>query len=212
MSRNRVILVDDHPPIRVGIAAILERSGAYEVVAEAGTVALAIDEFRRTSPNLVIADVSLPDGSGIDLVRTLKHEAPSVDVLVLSMHARQTLVDAAMQAGAAGYLLKESTSEHLVRALDAIASGESFLDGGLSRSCDEPRSRGEDDLLARLSPRELEVFRLLATGRNSKEIASMLGISPKTVDNHRTNIMDKLALESIVDLVRLAIRSGTVDP
>ena len=212
MTRNRVILVDDHPPIRVGIAAILERSGAYEVVAEAGCVERALEEFRCTSPDLVIVDISLPDGSGIDLVRVLKREAPLVDVLVLSMHARRTLADAAIQAGASGYLLKESTSEHLLRALDAIAAGESFLDGGLSRSTDGPGSTCEADVLTRLSGRELEVFRLLASGQNSKQVASLLGISPKTVDNHRLNIMEKLALESIVDLVRLAIRCGAVDP
>ncbi|MFW6289205.1 MAG: response regulator [Spirochaetota bacterium] len=215
MRRTTLVLVDDHPPLRTGVAAILERSLRYEVVGEAGTLSEAMDQIRDRQPELVIVDVSLPDGSGIDFVRTVKRDALVSGALVLTMHARRALADSAFEAGADGYLLKESTSEHLVIALDAIMRGEAYLDAALElvRAVRDGCGTGaENGAFRRLSEREFEVFRLLAGGQNSKQIAAMLGISSKTVDNHRASIMAKLDLDSIADLVRLAIRTGELDP
>jgi len=215
MKRATILLVDDHPPLRAGVAAILERSRRYEVIGEAGTLAEAMDQIRECRPGIVVVDVSLPDGSGIDFVRAVKRDHLVSGALMLTMHARRVLADSAFDAGADGYLLKESTSDHLLIALDAIARGETYLDAGLDSLRAAKRDSGvgaESDTFRRLSERELEVFRLLAGGQNSKQIAGLLGISSKTVDNHRGSIMTKLALESIADLVRLAIRSGEIDP
>lgn len=215
MKRPTVLLVDDHPPLRAGVAAILERSRRYAVVGEAGTVSDAMDQLLERRPEIVVVDVSLPDGSGIDFVRAVKRDELVSGALVLTMHARRALADSAFGAGADGYLLKESTSDHLVAALDAIVRGETYLDAGLESvhtARADSKAGTEADTFRRLSERELEVFRLLAGGQNSKQIASLLGISSKTVDNHRSSIMTKLSIESIADLVRLAIRTGEIDP
>lgn len=218
MSARTVLLVDDHPVLRTGVAAMLARSETYDVVGEAGTVEEAILEARSLRPDVVIADVSLPDGTGIDLARRIKRDELATYVLVLTMHARRPMADNALKAGADGYLLKESTGEHLFSALDAVFANEQFLDPALELAASGggiPVAPGTDAAGQRfesLSEREYEVFRLLAAGQNSKQIGSLLGISRKTVDNHRASIMTKLELESIADVVRLGIRVGIVEP
>lgn len=214
-----VMLVDDHPPLRTGVAAILEKSGRYRVVAEAGSVEEALVAARSHRPPITVLDLLLPDGSGLDLLRVMKREGLVRGVLVLSMNATAAMADAALEAGADAYLLKESTGEHLLMAMDAVRDGRTFLDGrlgrsGPSRDANAPSRdvASERRPLHALSAREHEIFRLLASGRNSKEIARLLDISSKTVDNHRSRVMQKLELSSIADLVRLAVRTGVIDP
>ncbi|WP_455381411.1 response regulator [Salinispira pacifica] len=213
-----ILLVDDHPPLRAGVAAIIERSGRHHVVGEAGTIEEALPIIRNRSPEIAIIDVSLPDGSGIDLCRLLKRERIVARILVLSMHARRSVADSALAAGADGYLLKESTPDYLIHALDEISLGRSFLDHRLRAVTAAPGRavlgalESAEDPLEQLTTREFEVFRLLAAGKNSKQVGALLRISSKTVDNHRASIMDKLALSSIAELVRLAIRTGIIDP
>jgi DNA-binding NarL/FixJ family response regulator len=212
-----VILVDDHPALRAGVASIIERSGRHRVVAEAGTIEDAVTAIRRSAPGIVIVDVSLPDGSGIDLARSLKRSGSVERILVLSMHARRSLAESAFEAGADGYLLKESTPEYLLHALDEITEGRVFLDRRLRtlgpQAGPSEDYRGTDEKsLNNLTPREFEIFRFLAAGRNSKQIGVLLHISSKTVDNHRASIMEKLHLASLAELVRLAIRTGTIEP
>ena len=218
MAEHSIVLVDDHPPLRAGVAAIIGRSGRYRVVAESGSIEEALRLIRQHRPDIVVADISLPDGSGIDLTRLITRDSLAEHVLILTMHARRALAETAFVAGAGAYVLKDSTAEHLIAALDAVRSGERYLDAAL-QSVEPERRTGELSLLpgdggelTQLSEREFEVFRLLATGQNSKQIGVRLGISHKTVDNHRASVMEKLALESIADLVRLAIRTGTIDP
>ncbi|MFW5685999.1 MAG: response regulator [Spirochaetota bacterium] len=219
MSSESVVLVDDHPPLRAGVAAIIGRSERYGVVAEAGSVRDAIDAVRTHRPSFVIADISLPDGSGVDLARTLRELDEDVRILMLTMHARRALAERAFAAGANGYLLKESTGELLITALDELSAGRVFLDFSLRSVDDEPGPAAacEDEfrtseLLSPLSEREFEVFRMLAAGQNSKEVGALLGISSKTVDNHRSRIMEKLGVDSVAGLVRVAIRTGAIDP
>lgn len=212
-----IVLVDDHPPLRAGVAAIIERSRRHKVVAEAGTIEEAAAAVRANTPDILIVDVSLPDGSGIDLVRSLKRSGSVERILVLSMHARRSLAESAFEAGADGYLLKESTPEYLLHALDEIGEGRTFLDhrlrpvGPQAGAPEDSHAPGEESLY-RLTPREFEVFRFLAAGKNAKQIGLLLRISSKTVDNHRASIMEKLHLSSLADLVRLAIRTETIDP
>ncbi len=214
-----VMLVDDHPPLRTGVAAILEKSGRYRVVAEAGSVEEALVAARSHRPPITVLDLLLPDGSGLDLLRVMRREGLVRGVLVLTMNATAAMADAALEAGADAYLLKESTGEHLLRAMDAVRDGGTFVDerlgrGDPSRDANAPSRdvASERGPLHALSAREHEIFRLLASGRNSKEIARLLDISSKTVDNHRSRVMQKLELSSIADLVRLAVRTGVIDP
>ena len=195
MSTRTVLLVDDHPPLRAGVAAMLGRNGGYDVVGEAGTVEDALLQARELRPEIVIADVTLPDGNGIDLARRIKTDGLAEYVLLLTMHARRGFADNALKAG-----------------------GKTFLGPGLEsfgRSDGTPIVPDSEERAARfesLSEREYEVFRLLAAGQNSKQVGVLLGISSKTVDNHRSSIMTKLQLGSIADIVRLAIRVGIVEP
>lgn len=214
MSRTTVALVDDHPPLRAGVAAIIGRSGRYEVVAEAGSVGEASRVIPDSGATIVIVDVSLPDGSGLEVIRSIRSLRPDIGLLVLTMHARRSLADAALKAGACAYLLKESTADLLVAALDAVREGRTYIDPRLEMDA-SVQGGCRDESPGRysgLSEREFEVFALLAAGRNSKEIGATLGISRKTVDNHRSRLMEKLGLTSIADLVRLAVRTNVIEP
>ena len=216
MRPATVVLIDDHPPLRDGLRMILERTGEFRVAAEAGTVDDGISAIRRTDPQCAVVDLGLPDGDGIDLIRIIKRERPDVRVLILTMFADRNIAGSAMEAGADGYLLKESSSRELVPALNAVLRGEVVMDPRLeigrtseTRSAD---TEGDRDVVAPLTEREMEVFRLLAVGRTSKDIGAILRISPKTVDNHRAHILLKTGCASTADLVRLAIRTGVIQP
>lgn len=215
-NRSRIVIIDDHPPMREGIAAIVARTRTHEVVGTAGSVEEGLSLVREEHPDSVVLDISLPDGSGLDLIRAIIHELPGTKVMVLTMHARRQLADRAFEAGAHGYLLKESSVEFLVEGLLQIAAGHRVLDPKLAsparvEGCDGSEASSES-ILDRLSHRELEVFRRFAMGQPGKQIAAALGISPKTVDNHRAHIMQKLCIESVAELVRIAIRTGTIEP
>ncbi|MBU8914382.1 MAG: response regulator transcription factor [Spirochaetales bacterium] len=211
----RVVIIDDHPPVREGIAAIIGRTKSHVVVGTAGTYDEGVHLVQREKPDAIVLDVTLPDGSGLDLVRKVAVELPETRIMILTVHARRQLAERAFAAGADGYLLKESSGEFLVDGLARIADGDRVLDPKLvsakpTDGCeDSPDATGG---LRLLSLRESEVFRLLAVGQSVKRIAGVLGISPKTVDNHRAAIMQKLCVGSIAELVRIAIRTGTIDP
>jgi DNA-binding NarL/FixJ family response regulator len=203
VSGYSVVIVDDHPALREGIRMILDRAGGFVVVAEAGSVRNAIGAIRQHQPDFAVVDLGLADGDGIEVVRSASQDSPETKVLVLTMFAQKEMADAAIAAGAHGYLLKESSTKELVPFLHAIRSGQTPVD---HRIC------ALDLGLSQLTTREVEVFRLLAIGRNTKEIGAQLGISSKTVDNHRASIFQKTNCNSIVDIVRLAIRIGVVQP
>ena len=216
MTRKRVILIDDHPPMREGIAAIIGRTAAYEVVGSAGAYQEGLDLVRTEKPDVVVLDLSLPDGNGLDLVGKISLELPHTRIMILTMHARRQLADRAFEAGADGYLLKESSGQLLVDGLERILAGHRVLDPRLSSTTPDDGCPESGEYagtgIERLSPREVEVLRLLAVGQSGKQIANALGISPKTVDNHRASVMGKLCVGSIADLVRIAIRTGITEP
>jgi len=203
---------------RDGVKAIVRANPAYEVAAEAGTCAEGLALARSLQPDLIIVDISLPDGNGIDLARDILTYAPLAKVLMLSMHAKVEFVTTAFQAGASAYLAKDSSRDQLLQALDAVAAGRQYLDGSLSpRVVGELLTRsGQDTPMAdasygKLSRREQQVLRLLAEGLAPAAIAERLFISRKTVENHRTNILHKLDIKSPVALVRYAARMGLID-
>ncbi|AGW14013.1 response regulator [Megalodesulfovibrio gigas] len=218
MSCRRVLLVDDHPLFREGLKALVQQTGQYEVTAEAGSCAEALALARQVRPDIAIVDLSLPDGSGVELLRELQQEVPGLRVVVVSMHCKIEFVSESFRAGAGAYVLKESSAESLARALEAVSRNEQYLDSAVSPKVlqklmefSNRRAMISDSPYAKLTRREQQIFRLLAEGVHPADIAASLFISRKTVDNHRANIMSKLGLASTIELVRYAARLGVVD-
>lgn len=228
MNCRRVMLVDDHPLFREGLKALVQQTGHYVVTAEAGSCAEALALARQMTqdpaqtpearPDIAIVDISLPDGSGTELLRELQQHLPGLRVVVVSMHCKIEFVSESFRAGAGAYVLKESSAESLAQALAAVCRNEQYLDSAVSPKVlqklmefSNRRAMISDSPYARLTKREQQIFRLLAEGVHPSEIATTLFISRKTVDNHRANIMSKLGLASTIELVRYAARLGVVD-
>ncbi|MFO7497170.1 MAG: response regulator transcription factor [Desulfobacterales bacterium] len=217
-QKTTILIIDDHPLFREGLKAIIGREPRYRTVGEADTARAGINLAAELKPDLIIVDVSLPDKNGIELTRDLAKLLPESRVLIISMHSKITYIATAFQAGARGYLVKESASDGLLKGLAAVARGELFLDSCLSsqvvenllQSCVKSPAAAVSPH-PRLTPREQEVMRLLAEGFSTREIGKRLFISPKTVENHRANIMKKLDLHGTIDLVRQAARLGLID-
>jgi len=215
-DRKTVVIVDDHPMFRIGLKSILARDETYEVVGEAGTAVEALKLAKKQVPDYMIIDISLPDKNGIELTREVLRLLPDCKVLIVSMHTKIFYVTEALRMGALGYLVKESTSETLLKGLDAVSKGRRFVDPSLSKEIAEDLGEaGESNMVdiayKRLTKREQEIMRLVAEGFTTKEIAERLFISIKTVDNHRANIMNKLGIHRTVELIRYAARIGLID-
>ena len=216
-EKSGVIIVDDHPLFREGVKGLVERTSDYRCIGEAGSGAEALALARELTPELMTMDISLPDMSGIEAVRSIMQEVPTVRILMLSMHSNFEYVAEALKAGARGYVMKEATSTRLVAAMDTLRSGEYFLDGQVSQdivaslSSAQQESNVQDERYALLSPREQQVMRLVAEGGSSRQIAADLGLSAKTVENHCTNLMKKLDVHTRMELVRYAARLGVID-
>jgi DNA-binding NarL/FixJ family response regulator len=211
----RVILADDHTLLRAGLRALLEDLPGVEVVAEAadGVEALALVEAHR--PDVVLMDIAMPHLTGLDVAARLRQERPEARVLILSMHKDEAYVRRAVLAGAAGYLLKDSDTEELALAIRAVARGETYLSPAVSKHLVADYRRqagGQADPAGGLTPRQREVLRLIAEGATTKAIARRLGISIKTVESHRTLLMERLGIHDVAGLVRYAIRVGLITP
>ena len=218
VKKKSVLVVDDHPLVREGLKVIIGRSSKFEVVGEAGAADEGFRMAEELKPDLALLDISLPGESGIELTRRIKSALPLTLVLIVSMHSKIDYVTEAFKAGASGYMVKESAAERLLTALESIAKGEHYLDSPISHSLIEKliKSPGKDMEITdgayrSLTPREQEIMRMLAKDLSVKEIADTLFISPKTVENHRSNIMKKLGLHSSIELARYAARLGLID-
>lgn len=201
-----VLLVDDHHLVRRGFRRMLEDENDIDVVGEAGDGDEAVRLARQLRPQVVLMDCALPGTSGLNATKKILHELDEVAVLMLSMHSEDTLVRQALEAGASGYILKSAVDLDLAAAIRKVAAGETVLAPQLSRS--DPL-KGERQ--AALTPRELEILRLIVHGKSNKEIADGLKLSVNTVSVHRANIMDALGIHKTADLVVYAIRNGLVD-
>jgi DNA-binding NarL/FixJ family response regulator len=203
----RVILADDHPVIRTGLRRIFERSDAIEVVAEAGDGRTLLQQVQALNPDVVVLDVSMPELNGIDATRAIRREHPSTRVLVLSIHCTETTVLDALDAGAAGYVLKEAATDEVGQAVEAVARGQGYFSPPVARLlASRVVERGKQRAL--LSAREREVTQLISEGRRLREIAARLFVSVATVKTHRANAMRKLGTRTTAELVRYAIRGG----
>ena len=190
-------MVDDHEVVRQGLVALLDRRTGFQVVAEAGTAAEALEQARRFQPDLVVMDVRLPDGSGIEVCREIRSELPNTRVVMLTSYPDEDAVLAAIVAGASGYLLKQVRARDLVAALETVAAGGSLLDPAVTGKVLERMRRiaTDDDELAALTRQERKILALVAEGKTNKEIATEVFLSDKTVKNYVSSILAKLNLE-----------------
>jgi len=211
----RLVVVDDHEVVRQGLVALLDRRPEFSVVAEAGTVAESLAVTRRHRPDLVVMDVRLPDGSGIEACRDIRAEMPETRVVMLTSYPDEEAVLSAILAGASGYLLKQIRGRDLVTALEAIGRGESLLDPAVTeRVLDRVRraaSGGEHDELADLTAQERKILLLVAEGKTNKEIAAEVFLSDKTVKNYVSSILSKLNLQRRAQAAAFVARHGLND-
>ncbi len=208
----RVLIVDDHAVVRAGLRMLLAAEDDIEPVGEAGSAKEAVFQARALKPDVILMDVVMPDGSGIDALPQLLHEQPDVRVLVLSMQDDPQYVRQAFANGASGYVLKEAADAEVVGAVRQVSRGESYVHPALgarlvAADAAERRRAAEDPL----SDREREVLRLLALGHTNQEIAKLLFISVRTAETHRAHIMQKLRLQTRAELVRYALHEGLLD-
>lgn len=218
MRGLRILVADDHPVVRQGLRSILEAQPGWEVSAEATTGREAVQKAKQLKPDVVVLDISMPELNGLDAARQILKVAPRTEVLILTMHESEELVREVLDAGARGYVLKSDAGRDLVAAVEALRQHKPYFTSRVSELVLEgylkggPRVEQAGATRSRLTPREREIVQLLAEGKSNKEVAVVLGISVKTAETHRTNIMRKLDLHSLSDLVRYAIRNKIVQP
>ncbi len=209
----RILIVDDHEVVRLGLRSLLNRREAFTVVAEAGSVAEAVQAAARCAPDVVIMDVRLPDGSGVEACREIRSHNPQVKVIMLTSFADDDAVFASITAGASGYLLKQIQSRALVEAIEIVGRGGSLLDPVVTQKVlERVRQLGHgqtDDRLAELSEQEQRVLSLIAEGKTNKEIAQVLYLSDKTVKNYVSNILSKLNLARRAEAAAFYARKGS---
>ncbi len=217
-QKKNILIIDDHPLFREGLKSIVESDSRYKVVGEAGTGKKGLRMAKQLKPDLAVVDISLPDVNGIKITTEMKDFLPEVKIMIVSMHSKIDYIAESFQAGATGYVAKDSASDRLIQGIESVLKGEYFLDSSLSHQVVEKlmkfpvkEAKITDADYGTLTPREQEVMRLLAEGSSPKEIADKLCISPKTVENHRANIMKKLDIHSTMELVRYAARLGLID-
>lgn len=217
-EKKRVLIVDDHPVFREGLKSLVDRSVNYLVVGEASSGEEALEAIPDLVPDMLTLDISLPEMSGIETARIVSERFPGVQILMLSMHQKFEYIADSFRAGARGYVVKDAAGGKLVEGLDALCRGDFYLDGKASQevvqqliAAPDKEAGVHDEGYGLLSPREQQVMRLVVEGSTTREIAVNLDLSPKTVENHRANLMKKLNVRSKMELVRYAARMGLID-
>jgi DNA-binding NarL/FixJ family response regulator len=215
MLRLRLLLGDDHTLVRQGVRKILEEQTAWQVVAEVSDGRAAIQQCAALAPDVAILDIGMPILNGTEAAQQIARCSPGVRVLMLSMYADEAYVTRALQAGAAGYVLKDSAGTELIKAVELVARGQAYYSPSIARLMldDYVRRRHGSrvsDRFETLSPREREIFQLIAEARTNKEVAELLEISPATVETHRARILQKLDVHNAAELVMYAARRGVI--
>jgi DNA-binding NarL/FixJ family response regulator len=212
MTPIRIVLADDHEIVRVGSRGILAKLNTIEIVGEASNGREALQMARDLQPNIIVMDIAMPELNGLEATRQIVAAQVDVKVLILSMHSSRQFVSEVLKAGASGYLLKNNALRELPLAINAVANGKVYLSPGVAELVVEDYVRHVPATgkvaFATLSAREREVLQLLAEGKTSKEIANSLTVSVKTVESHRSQIMDKLGIRTVAELTKFAVREG----
>ncbi|HEV2520889.1 MAG TPA: response regulator transcription factor [Candidatus Acidoferrales bacterium] len=214
----KILVVDDHDLMRLGVRALLGEHEGWEICGEARNGREAIEKTEQLKPDIVILDITMPEMNGLEAARRIRKTFPSVEVLILSVHYSDQLIREIVNAGARGFLVKGDSERDLITAIEALSKHKSFFtpratDVIINKLQGNGGREAEPELMGnRLTPREREIVQLLAEGKSSKEVAKSLSISVKTAETHRANIMRKLELHSVSELVRYAVRNQIVEP
>ncbi len=211
----RILLADDHTIVRNGLRVLLERQPDFEIVGEAGNGREAIELAQQQSPDVILMDVAMPIMNGIEAAARITAAQPKTAIVILSMHSDESYILRALKGGARGYLLKDSAESDLIQAVRAVAAGKAFFSPAVSKVLAEDyirqvQQKGVEDPYDLLTARERELLQLIAEGKSAKEIAALLKLSAYTVDTHRGNLMQKLNLHSIPELILYAVRKGII--
>jgi DNA-binding NarL/FixJ family response regulator len=216
MSALRVLIADDHDIVRKGLRALIEERPGWVVCGEARSGREAVEKASQLKPDVLVVDVSMPDLNGLEATRQVRKLCPRTEVLVITHHDSDEMASEVLEAGARGYVLKSDSDRDLAHAVEALSNHKPFFTARVTEIFLANRGRRETDpaevVRNRLTMREREILQLLAEGKSAKEVASLLGIALKTSDTHRTNIMRKLNVHSVAELVRYAIRNKVVEP
>ncbi|MCA1906176.1 MAG: response regulator transcription factor [Desulfarculus sp.] len=217
MNKIRVLIADDHAVVRSGLRQLMADQPDLEVVGEAGDGREALEKVKALKPDVIVLDIAMPGVSGLEAAGLIKEAVPSCQIVVLTMHGKENFVRQVLSSGALAYVLKASPVQDVLAAVRAAHRGEYFLSSKIEAEVvgayldsrrETPAVRGYD----LLSEREQQIFRLVAEGNSTNQIAEVLCVSPKTVEKHRTNIMKKLGLRDRLDVVKYAVRIGIIDP
>lgn len=212
----RILIADDHEVVRRGVRVLLEARSGWEICGEAVEGREAVDKAGRLQPDVVILDIGMPGLNGLDAARQIRKASPRTEVLILTMHESEQVVREVLGAGARGYVLKSDAGRQLVEAVEALGRHKTFFTSSVAeivlKNYLKSGESGENTEPSSLTHREREVVQLVAEGKGNKEVADILGISVRTAETHRTNIMRKLECRSLSDLVRYAIRNNIISP
>lgn len=215
MRKTRVLLADDHQLMRSGLRLMLERESDMSVVGEASDGREAVALAKSLKPDVVVMDIAMPNLSGIEAAHQMTEENPELGIVMLTMHSDESYVLRALKAGSRGYLLKDSAEADLINAVHVVAGGKSFFSPAVSKVLLDDYVRklkrsGTEDAYELLTPREREVLQLVAEGKSNKDIANLLNLSVYTVESHRANLMEKLNLRGLPELILYAVRKGII--
>jgi len=218
MKTLRILIADDHDLMRRGVKALLQSHAGWEIIGEAHTGREAVSKAEELKPDVVILDISMPDLNGVDAAKRIRKASPDTEVLILSVHYSDQLIRDILEAGVRGYIVKSDSDRDLVIAVETLANHKPFFTPRATEvmltNFNEGKTKADlpETMRDRLTSREREIVQLLAEGKSSKEVASSLNISVKTAETHRANIMRKLQLHTVSELVRYAVRNQIIEP
>ena len=210
VKKTTIVLVDDHAVVRAGVRRLLEQEPLFEVIGEAESGEKAYQIIGELKPDVMVMDLSMPGMGGLEAIRRILMRYEKAKILVLSMHEDLSFANQALKLGAKGYLIKNALADDLVKSIETVSNGEVFLSAEIAKKMAMQSISGDKDPIHELSAREFEIFRLLAEGLDIDAIASILNISSKTVSNYQTMIKQKLDINSPVELIRYAIKTGVI--
>src|SRR5690242_4959111 len=212
MAPLRILVADDHQVVRTGLRALLESKAGWQVCAEAANGREAVEKAGELQPDVAVLDIGMPLLNGVEATRQIRKASPRTEILILTMHDSEHMIQGVLDAGAHGYILKDDADRNLLAAVESLRRHKPYLSSRVSAAAAAGQSDGIERPARRLTPREREIVQLLAEGKSNKEIATYLKISVKTAETHRANIMLKMNFHSVTELVRYAVKNKIIQP